>query len=425
MDDKKRPSKPTRKPRAARKAPVAPPADPGLATVQGVLASSRQPAPVADTSAPEATAVAAVPPRPAGVLMTGFPGFIATRLVERLLSDDPDAGPWIFLVEARFVFAARQVCERLEQRFAGLRGRWTLVEGDIRLPRLGLTEAAWAQIRAEVSRVWHLAAVYDLAVPQALAYAVNVEGTLNVLDLCEELPGLEALLYVSTCYTAGDRTGVVWEDELDRGQGFHNHYESTKFWAEQHVRRRMPALPVVILRPAIVVGDSRTGEIAKADGPYFVMQLLFRLPRLLPMVRLGAMTGPVNLVPVDFVVDAMAALARDPRALGRTFALADPDPMQPFEIMEEMLRILRRAPVIGTVPLGPVLPLLAHPRVRALARVPPEVLTYFNPKASFDVSQTAELLGGTQVRCPRLRDYLPVLMRWARDNPQIFHGGRP
>ena len=358
-----------------------------------------------------------------GTLITGFPGFIAGRLVERLLSEGA-TGPWYFLVEDRFVFAARSRCEALARRWPGFANSWFIVAGDIRRPDLGVTAAALDRIRADVSRVWHLAAVYDLAVAPAIARAVNIDGTNNVLDLCAGLPRLDKLLYISTCFVAGDRHGLVFEDELDRGQGFRNHYEATKFAAEQLVRRRLAEIPTVILRPAVVVGDSQTGEMAKLDGPYFVMKLLMRLPRWLPMVRPGPCAAPINLVPVDVLVDAMARLAADPGALGRTFHLADPNPRSSAWLLDAMLAALARAPALATVPQPLVMPLLGHPAIHRLTGVPGELVRYFNHDVRFDVSNTADLLADTDLRWPDLGDYLPNLVRWVQAQSEAS-GVRP
>lgn len=352
-----------------------------------------------------------------GTLITGFPGFIAGRLVERLLADGGD-GPWYFLVEPRFVFAARQQCEALTTRWPQFAGRWFVVPGDIRKPDLGVTEAACARFVQDVSQVWHLAAVYDLAIDGATARAVNVDGTSHVLDLCERLPQLDRLLYVSTCFVAGDRHGVVYEDELDRGQGFRNHYEATKFAAEQQVRRRMADLPAVILRPAVVVGDSQTGEMAKCDGPYFVMGLLLRLPRWVPMIRPGPCAAPVNMVPVNVLVDAMARLAAHPQALGRTFHLADPNPRSASWLLDAMIEAMGRAPAVATLPQAMVRPLFARPQVRRVTGVPGELIRYFNHDVRFDVRNTAELLANSPMRWPDVAEFLPRLVRWAADHTE-------
>ena len=164
------------------------------------------------------------------MLLTGFPGFIGRRLAKRLVDDGAGV---IALVEPRMADAAR------EAAMDGLE----VLEGDITERHLGLGDDDWDRLRKEVRSVFHLAAVYDLAVPFEIALKVNVDGTGNVLDLCLECENLERLNYVSTAYVAGDRTGVVYEHELVLGQGFKNHYESTKFQAEVWVRGSWTACP--------------------------------------------------------------------------------------------------------------------------------------------------------------------------------------
>jgi thioester reductase-like protein len=184
-------------------------------------------------------------------LVTGFPGFIGRRLVRAL------DGPVVALVEERMAEQARSLAgEGVE-----------VVVGDITQRRLGLSDADWERLVGEVTHVFHLAAIYDLSVPIELAQRVNVDGTGNVLELCQAAKRFERLAYVSTAYVAGLRTGVIYEHELVMGQAFKNHYESTKFQAEVWVRALMDRVPTTILRPAIVVGDSQTGETEKFDGP--------------------------------------------------------------------------------------------------------------------------------------------------------------
>src|SRR5207247_6389267 len=128
-------------------------------------------------------------------------------------------------------------------------------------------------------------AIYDLSVSRDAGMRVNVDGTRHVLDFAERCPSLQRFHYVSTCYVSGRHHGVFGEDDLDVGQRFNNFYEETKFLAEVEVRRRS-GLPVTIYRPSVVVGDSRTGETQKFDGPYFVIQWILRQPRVafLPVV---------------------------------------------------------------------------------------------------------------------------------------------
>lgn len=357
-----------------------------------------------------------------GVLMTGFPGFIAGRLVKRLLADDGDS-VFYFLVLESFALAARDQCTAIEAEHPSFAGRWQVVTGDITKPELGMPAEAVELIRRDVDTVWHLAAIYDLSVPQAFAYKVNVDGTIHVLDLCETLPNLAALNYISTCYVAGDRSGRVFEDELDVGQDYKNHYESTKAWAEKHVRHRLDTIPTRIFRPAIVVGDSQTGETAKADGPYFVLGLLMKLPSWVPMVHLGQSSATVNLVPVDYVVDCMARLSRDDRALGRTFHLADPRPLSARKIMTSFCEALGRAPVVATVPDRLARVLVNSRRLNKLVGIPKEAFVYFEHPVDFDTSNTTELLKDRRDPCPRFSETLPNLVAYAKSHPELFQRG--
>ncbi len=358
-----------------------------------------------------------------GVFLTGFPGFIAGRLVENLWAHDAGGGRYFFLVEERFAFAAKRKCEALCERFPAMQGRWQIVVGDIVRPDLGIDASAMDVLRREVTRVWHLAAVYDLAVPLAFAWKVNVDGTRHVLDFCEMLVGIDALYYVSTCYVAGAQTGLVREADLDRGQRFNNHYEATKFRAEQEVVRRQGSIPTVILRPSIVVGDSRTGEIAKVDGPYHVLALLTRLPAWIPVPNMGSGVSHINVVPVDYVVAAMGALSRDPRAVGRTFHLADPTPPTTGEVLGAMAAALRRTAPRGRVPMAAVKGLSRFGAMRRATRIPPQLLPYIESGPDLDVGNAAELLARTSIRCPRFTEYAPTLVRWATANPKVLHGG--
>src|SRR4051795_377691 len=198
------------------------------------------------------------------VFITGFPGFIGRRLVAKLLDQGDER--ILALVEPRFAEQARAVADELDG------DRIEILPGDIGDRRLGLDEKTSERLTERVTSVHHLAAIYDLAVPLETAQRVNVDGTGNVLDLCRAAERLERLAYVSTAYVAGLRTGIVYEHELVMGQAFKNHYESTKFQAEVWVRELMDRVPTTILRPAIVVGDSQTGETEKFDGPYYLLR---------------------------------------------------------------------------------------------------------------------------------------------------------
>ena len=195
--------------------------------------------------------------------LTGFPGFIAGRLVERLAR----AGArFHLLVQPALVARAHEELARVAGVTGAPPGNFRVMEGDITREGLGLSAGDAAAARAEATAVFHLAAVYDLAVARAAALKVNVEGTRHVNRFALSLPSLRRYHYVSTCYVAGRRTGLIREDELRHEAGFRNFYEETKYLAELEVEALKAELPVTILRPSVVCGDSRTGETAKYDG---------------------------------------------------------------------------------------------------------------------------------------------------------------
>jgi nucleoside-diphosphate-sugar epimerase len=340
------------------------------------------------------------------VLLTGYPGFIGRRLADRLVEGGAQVTA---LVEPRMTGAAREASG----------GRVEVVEGDIAQRRLGLADAHWERLTAQVRHVFHLAAVYDLGVPLELAQRVNVDGTGNVLELCRACERLERLNYVSTAYVAGVRRGIVYEHELTLGQDFKNHYESTKFQAEVWVRQELDRVPTTIYRPAIVVGDSRTGDTQKFDGPYFLLRVISYAERHgLPIPQFGRSNAPFNVVPVDFVLDAMLAGAREPAAVGQTFHLVDPEPVT----AAELLRILAEA-YAGRAP-SYRLParlieaaLLASSVREAFGGAPRESIRYLNHPVRFDARRAADVLGGAAgLRVPRFAEYAAALVRFFREH---------
>lgn len=351
------------------------------------------------------------------VLVTGFPGFVAKHLLKRLIVLQPDA-TFYLLLQAHLRGIAEASLAELERELPEFEGRWELVEGDITSVRLGIAQAKHRELLAKITTVWHLAAIYDLAVPEKIAYKVNVGGTMHILDFCAACSGLERLNYISTCYVSGEREGTIYEDELDAGQRHQNHYESTKFWAEVEVRRRAEDIPTVILRPGIIVGDSRTGETDKYDGPYFLMKLVQRAPDWLPMVNVGRGEALVNLIPIDFAADAMAFLGLKAGIAGQTFHVADSHPMQARDVIATVLEALGRPPAVTTVPAGIVDAALRRPALEKLAGVPRETLSYFNHVAGFDTQKAQAALSGTEIRCPHLSSYMQTLVDYFLRNPE-------
>jgi thioester reductase-like protein len=339
------------------------------------------------------------------LLLTGFPGFLAGRLVPRLLAQDPDARI-VALVEPRMVERARALApERVE-----------IQPGDVTDPRLGLDAATYERLTAEVVAVYHLAAIYDLAVGAEPAERVNVMGTQHVLNLCRSAPRLERHHYVSTAYVAGLRSGRVLESELPAGQAFKNHYESTKFAAEVLVRTAMDDVPTTVYRPAIVVGDSITGQTQKFDGPYY---LLRSISAALGPVRLqvGRGDSPVNVVPVDFVIDAIAAATRDAGAVGHTLHLVDREPVASAEMVRLLCREYDGSAPNLRLPAALVDQSLRLRLVRRMVGgVPRESIRYLNHPVTFDVAQADEVLGRNGLRCPSFPEYVRAMVGFYREH---------
>jgi thioester reductase-like protein len=353
------------------------------------------------------------------VLMTGFPGFLGSRLLPHILTrTQSDA---VCLIQSHYSAAAVQRIGELEAGDPALQGRIRLVNGDITRPGLGLEDPA--AVLADVTELWHLAAVYDLAVGRDVAQAVNTEGTRYVLDAAVRCPALERFHYFSTCYVSGRYAGAFAEDDLEVVGPFNNFYEETKHYAAVEVRRRMAdGLPATIYRPSIVVGDSRTGATQKYDGPYFVLQWLLRQPKrlaVMPMIGDPAMTC-VNLVPSDFVVEAAAYLAGLPSSAGRTYALADPKPLTVEALVELLAQATGRR--VARVRLTPGLARgsIRHvPGVARLLRMPAEVVNYFVHPTAYLTDHTQADLAGSAIEVPRLEKYVDVLVGYMREHPEI------
>ena len=342
------------------------------------------------------------------LLVTGFPGFLGSRLVESLTRNRPDAHV-VALVESKMADRARETAKGLDGA-----DRIEVLAGDITDGRLGLNRTNYDHLTGAVTAVFHLAAIYDLAVPFDVAQRVNVEGTGNVLDFCARAEALERLNYVSTAFVAGRRGGVVYEHELSLGQGFKNHYEATKFQAEVWVRHAMERIPATIYRPAIVVGDSETGETAKFDGPYFLLRMISRLNRRMPLAQVGS-DAPFNVVPVDLVVDGITSVSADPAAVGETLHLVDPEPLSSAELFEALAQeYAGRRPKLRLPPAATDATLRFGPARRALDGIPRESLIYLTHEVNFDARRAGELLDRHGLRCPRLREYLPTLVAFFR-----------
>lgn len=343
------------------------------------------------------------------LLVTGFPGFLASNLLPRILTQRPDERV-VCLVEGRFMETARQ---RLQQVLdPAFMPRVELRVGDITRPGLGLDQ----ELHAE--EIFHFAALYDLMLERNLGLRINLEGTQHVLGFAERCPTLEKLHYVSTCYVSGRYAGPYRESDLDKGQRFNNYYEETKFLAEVEVQKSH--LPWVIYRPAIVVGDSRSGATLKYDGPYPVIKWLLRFPWVSALPRIGdPAMARINLVTQDFVLDALTHISLHSAQAGTVYQLSDPNPCTVEEMVRELGRACRRKVIDVPVPRRLAkLALKKLPPVSKWSGFTPAMVDYFVHPTHYLCDNTLAALAGTGIEMPDIRRVLPRLVEYVKRHPQ-------
>jgi thioester reductase-like protein len=348
--------------------------------------------------------------------ITGFPGFIANRLLERLARKDCD---FILLVQPSLLDRAREEIARIGSCSDRDIADFKFVEGDISKPKLALSDGDLELVQRQTTRIFHLAAVYDLAVAEDLAMRVNAGGTRNVVELARTLPRLRQFHHVSTCYVAGKREGVILETELRHDAGYRNYYEESKYLAELEVESAKEELPITVHRPAVVCGDSRTGETGKYDGVYYLIHYLLKWPSALSAINIGNHKVSLNLVPVDFVVDAMAALAFDERAIGKTLQLADPAPLTTNQLFNAIAKSIDGHRSKVTAPAKLVRFFLMLPPSPSITGLPHHAVPYFFVKQLYDSTQAQQLLAPHGIHCPPFVTYVDRIVDFARQHPFI------
>lgn len=358
-------------------------------------------------------------------LVTGGTGFIGRFLVERLLKR---RGARVYLLLRR---ASADKYEGLRERLGVSEERLIPVWGDI--TRAGVVDAATRdELAGEIDHVFHLAAVYDMGMTDATADRVNNEGTRNLVDFVNKLGGTVRLHHMSSVAVAGaDYQGVFTDDMFDEGQTVQHPYYRTKYESEKIVRENA-TVPWRVYRPGMVVGDSETGEMDKIDGPYYFFKAIQRLRDTFPkwMPLLGIQGGQMPLAPVDYVADAMDAIAHktDEKWDSRAYFLIQSDAPTAGEMLATFMRAAHGPEFVRQLPTQEIpfewestLRTLASrlPMARTLEKrlssalgVPLSILGYVNNRCEFDDRNTRAALRGTRVRCPKLEDYAEVLWRY-------------
>ncbi len=350
------------------------------------------------------------------IFLTGFPGFIAAKLVERLAKFDTR---FLLLVQKNFIGKAKQQIVEIAEETNAPPENFKIIEGDITLDNLGMSDVDLKDTIENTTDVYHLAAIYDLGVKQEIAFQVNVEGTRRVNELVTLMPNLRRYNYISTCYVAGRRTGEIYEAELEHDAGFRNFYEETKYLAELEVEKLKENYPVTIYRPSVVVGDSETGETAKYDGIYSLINYLRKAPNLLRFVNVGNSVVKLNLVPVDFVVEGIAVLAKDENAVGKTIALADPNPMTTEQLFDEIAKALTNKQSVIKPPAQLVEKSLMLPFSPIVSGLPFPSVPYFFVPQTYDTSVADELLSAHLIACPPFSSYVGNLLKFVEAHPKL------
>lgn len=291
------------------------------------------------------------------------------------------------------------------------------VAGDVTQPGLAVEPGTLD----EVTDVIHCAATVSFDLPLDEARDINVNGTAHVIDVCRHLPGLHRLDAVSTCYVAGRREGLILETDLEHDAGFHNTYEQTKYEAELLLREAMADLPIAVHRPSIVVGDSRTGRTGAWKVLYWPLKVIAR--GRLPVIPYDP-DSRLDIVPVDFVADAVLALAQRSDSVGGTFHLAagprrDTTTGQMFPRVFRMLDRrppLRVPPVLFRRVIRPVLMVAPSDRLHRTLRAGLVYRPYLELRLQFDTTSADALLDSVGVRCPAVLEYIDTIVAAALES---------
>lgn len=346
------------------------------------------------------------------LLLTGATGMVGREVLARAAAD-PRFDSVLCLVRGDPGEVQARLDDTLRKAGGTPSPRVRAVSGDVVAPELGLG-AARAGLR-EVTRIVHCAASVSFDLPLEEAREINVHGTERMLALARTLPALERFDAVSTAYVAGCRSDLVREADLEHDAGFHNTYEQTKHASERLLRAAMADLPIAVHRPSIVVGDSRTGRTGAWKVLYWPLKVIAR--GFLPIIPYDP-EGTLDIVPVDFVADAILALARDPATIGGTFHLAAGPGRDTTmaEVTDRVFRKLGRRPPVRVKPVWwrrVVRPALGAAPSRGLQRTLASGLVYrpyLELRLRFDTAATDRALAGTGVSCPRVMDYLDTIV---------------
>ena len=346
--------------------------------------------------------------------VTGATGFIGKRLVKKLLERKGSVVHFLIRPSS-------------EAKVADLREFWGVsaarvvpVFGDLTAKKLGVSADDIKALKGQIDHFYHLAAVYDLEADAESQIAVNIDGTRNTVELAKAI-GAKHFHHVSSIAAAGLYEGVFREDMFDEAENIDHPYFMTKHESEKIVRTECK-VPWSVYRPALVVGDSRTGEMDKIDGPYYFFKLIQRMRQILPpwMPSVGLEGGRINIVPVDFVVDALDHISHQKRGSGACFHLVDPMGYRVGDVLDILskaahapkMNLFINAALMGFIPKSVKKGLMALAPVRRVYRaimqdlgLPEDMMNFVNYPTRFDCRDTLAALKGSGIECPNLKDY--------------------
>ncbi len=359
--------------------------------------------------------------------VTGATGFIGRHLVERLLEREGEI----------YVLVREGSRERLDALMDGWGGgdRIKPVVGDLSEAMLGISDADLEALQG-VEHVFHLAAIYDMGADETRNALLNVGGTQNAVDVANKV-GAGVFHHASSIAVAGQFKGHFTEDMFDEGQELTHPYHRTKFEAEKLVRARVQGAWRVY-RPSIVIGNSKTGEMDKIDGPYYFFKVLQKLRHALPewFPLVSVEWGDTNVVPVDYVAAAIDHIAHEQGLDGQAFHIVD-KPIKSGEVLNTFARA-GHAPVsvmrvdkklTSMLPKGVLSYAMQIPALKGVRRsvladlgIPDEVLDYLGLTAQFDARDTKRALQGSGIEIPPLDTYAAKLWDyWERNlDPDLF-----
>ncbi|QUG40898.1 SDR family oxidoreductase [Psychrobacillus sp. INOP01] len=354
-------------------------------------------------------------------LMTGFPGFLAKNIIKELRQQKAYSKIYVLVLPSQTGLAEKMIEEIYQDQLHT--PLIEIVEGDITLPEAGIQEAFLKKLRNDVEYVWHLAAIYDLAVSKEIAWKVNVHGTDMFNKVVTQFSKLKRYVYFSTAYVAGLREGKLLETELIRPDGFKNHYEETKYEAELLVEKLKETIPVTIIRPGIVRGHSETGETIKFDGPYFFVNMISKLRKLPIIPYLGKSNSYINVVPSDFITKASIYCSFSDEAIGQTIHLTDPQPYPVEEVYRAFVKEITGKFPKWRLPLPIAKSSVGLYPVRKFLQVEKETLDYLTWNATFDTTNAESILEKGKISCPDFIQSIPSMITFynAHKDDSAFH----